>query len=101
MDAGSFVYGGMLDHLLVDSSATEDFTTVAADPLSSKMVARYDSKLARGDWRVRAVATCTVWSERVPSGETVFRYEAAVETFIGDEPFERRNVEGLIPRRWV
>jgi hypothetical protein len=101
MDAGSYVYGGILDHLLVDSSATEDFTTIAGDPVSSKMIARYDSRLARGDWRVRAVATSTVWSERLPSGETAFRYEAVVETFIGDEPFETHRVEGTIPRRWV
>jgi len=101
MDAGSFVYGGILDHLLVDSSATEEFTTVAGDPLSSKMVARYDSKLARGDWRVRAVTTSTVWSQRLPDGGTAFRYEATVDTYIGDEPFERARVEGTIPRRWV
>jgi hypothetical protein len=65
------------------------------------MVARYDSKLARGTWRVRAVTESKVWSERLASGETVFRYEAAVETYIGDEPFEKHRVEGTIPRRWV
>jgi uncharacterized protein len=101
MDAGSYVYGGILDHLLVDSSATEDVTTIASDPVSSTMIARYDSKLARGNWRVRAVATSKVWSERLPSGEIAFRYEAEVETFHGDEPFEYRKVEGTIPRRWV
>ncbi len=101
MDAGSFVYGGILNHLLVDSSATETFTTIANEPLSSTMVARYDSKLARGTWRVRAVTESKVWSERLASGQTVFRYEAAVETYIGDEPFEKHRVEGTIPRRWV
>ena len=101
MDAGSAVYGGILDHLLVDSSATEDFTTIAGDPLSSKMIARYDSKLARGAWRVRAVTTSTVWSERLAYGQPAFRYEATVETFIGDEPFEQTRVEGTIPRRWI
>jgi len=101
MDEGSYVYGGILDRLLVDSVATEDFTTIAGDPLSSKMVARYDSQLARGDWRVRAVTTSTVWSERLPDGGSAFRYEATVDTYIGDEPFEQTRVEGTIPRRWV
>jgi putative CocE/NonD family hydrolase len=101
MDGGSYVYGGILDHLLVDSSATEEFTTIADDPLSSTMIARYDSKLARGNWRVRAVTESKVWSERLPSGETAFRYEAKVDTFIGDTPFESHSVEGTIPRRWV
>jgi putative CocE/NonD family hydrolase len=101
MDAGSFVYGGLLDNLLVDSSATETFTTIANEPLSSTMVARYDSKLARGTWRVRAVTESKVWSERQASGQTVFRYEAAVQTYIGDEPFESHRVEGTIPRRWI
>lgn len=101
MDAGSYVYGGILDHLLVDSSATEEFRTIAGEPMFAEMTARYESKLERGDWRVRAVTQTRVWSERAPSGEAAFRYTADVETFVGDQPFERRHVEGSIPRLWV
>ena len=101
MDAGSYVYGGLLAHLLVDSTATEEFRTVGNDPLAADMSTRYESKLERGDWRVRAVTRTRVWSERRSSGETQFRYTAEVETFVGDEPFEHRRVEGSIPRRWV
>jgi uncharacterized protein len=101
MDAGSYVYGGILDNLLVDSSATEDVISIASEPLSETWSARYVSKLERGAWRVRAVTNSKVWSERLASGETAFRYEASIETFIGDEPFEKRRVEGTIPRIWV
>lgn len=101
MDAGSYVYGGLLAHLLVNSTATEEFRTVGNDPLAADMSTRYESKLERGDWRVRAVTRTRVWSERRSSGETQFRYTAEVETFVGDEPFEHRRVEGSIPRRWV
>jgi predicted acyl esterase len=101
MDAGSYVYGGVLEHLLVDSSATETFRSLGHDPLAAEMSTRYESKLERGDWRVRAVTQTRVWSERRPSGEAEFRYEADVETFVGDQAFERRRITGSIPRRWV
>ncbi|HEY1654817.1 MAG TPA: CocE/NonD family hydrolase, partial [Candidatus Tumulicola sp.] len=100
MDAGSYVYGGLLEHLLVDSIATETFRTLAGDPSTAEMRTTYDSKLERGNWRVRAVTKTRVWCRR-PAGGTEFRYEADVETFVGDRPFERRHVEGAIPRRWV
>ena len=101
MDAGSYLYGGMLENLLVDSSAVEDVVTIASDPYSDVWSSRYESSLTRGDWHVRAVTNAKVWTERQPSGEAAFRYEASVETFVGNEPFERRRVEGTIPRRWV
>jgi hypothetical protein len=101
MDAGSYVYGGILERLLVDSSATEEFRTIAGDPMSAEMTTRYESKLERGAWRVRAVTQTRVWSEHLASGEPAFRYSADVETFVGERPFERRHVEGSIPRRWV
>ncbi|HKU81114.1 MAG TPA: hypothetical protein VJP76_03005, partial [Candidatus Tumulicola sp.] len=101
MDAGSYVYGGILERLLVDSSATESFVTVAADPLPAEMSTRYDSRLERGDWKVRAVTQTRVWSDRAPAGGAQFRYTAEVETFEGDRPFRRRRVSGAIPRRHV
>lgn len=101
MDAGSYVYGGILDRLLVDSTATEDFVTLDGAPASSVMQARYESKLERGAWRVRAVTHSRVWTERSPDGGYAFRYEADVETYVGDEPFESNRVTGSIPRRWV
>jgi uncharacterized protein len=100
-DAGSYIYGGILDDLLVDSRATETFKTAAHDPLAAEMTTRYESKLERGQWRVRAVTQTRVWGERLSSGEPIFRYSAAVETFVGDEPFEQRQVDGSIPRFWV
>jgi uncharacterized protein len=101
MDAGSYVYGGMLEHLLVDSSATEEFRTAAGDPVTAEMTTRYESRLARGSWSVRAVTTTRVWSEPTPAGGSEFRYTAEVETFEGEQPFERRRVAGSIPRIWV
>lgn len=101
MDAGSYVYGGILANLLVDSSATETFVTFADDPLHAEMSTRYDSRLERGTWRVRAVTRTRVWSDRAPAGGAQFRYAAEVETFDGDRPFRRRRIAGAIPRRYV
>lgn len=101
MDAGSYVYGGLLENLLVDSSATEEVRTVADSPFAEDMRTRYESKLERGNWRVRAVTTTHVWGDRLPTGEPVFRYTADIETFENDEPFEQRHLEGTIDRRWI
>lgn len=40
-------------------------------------------------------------TEEVAPGETVFRYEAHAQAFIGDELFEEKHVTGVIPRRRV
>ena len=100
-DSGSYQYGGVLDHLIVDETASENFQILDGDPLSVEGFTRYASTLARGDWRATAITHTRVWTEQAPSGEFVFRYEASVETLIGDEPFAQRRVTGSIPRRWV
>jgi uncharacterized protein len=100
LDSGSFVYGGVLDELLVDEIAEEGFTLTAGDPLSSVATTRYDSRLRRRDWNVRALAATRVWSDAGGS-RPEFRYRATVETYVDDRAFVRREVEGRIPRRWV
>jgi hypothetical protein len=42
-----------------------------------------------------------VWNERPAPDQVVFRYEASVETFVNDQPFEEKRVDGTIPRRWI
>jgi hypothetical protein len=62
---------------------------------------RSDSTLARGDWKERAVTATRVWSEKSPQNEIVLRYEASVEPFVNDQPFEAKRIDGAIPRRWI
>jgi putative CocE/NonD family hydrolase len=100
LDSGSFVYGGVLDDLLVDETAEEDFTLTADAPLSGLATTRYDSHLRRRDWNVRAVTTTRVWSDSGAS-RPEFRYRATVETYVDEHPFVRREIEGRIPRRWI
>ena len=54
-------------------------------------------------WQVRALRQpgTRLWSEKSPAGHLVFRYNASVQSFIADQPFEEQRVEGTIPRRWV
>jgi putative CocE/NonD family hydrolase len=100
LDSGSFVYGGVLEELLVDEIAQENFTLTAGDPLSSVATTRYDSRLRRRDWNVRALTATRVWSDAGGS-RPEFHYRATVETYVDDRAFVRREVEGRIPRRWI
>jgi hypothetical protein len=100
-DSGSSIYGGPLDKLTVDLVVEENARIFEDDPLSATAFTRSDSTLARGDWEVRAVTATRVWSEKLPEGRVVFRYEASVETFENDRPFEAKRVGGTIPRRWI
>jgi predicted acyl esterase len=100
LDSGSYVYGGVLHGLLVDETAQERFTMTAGSPLSSEQTTRYDSRLRRRNWNVRALTTTRVWSDH-EGGHPEFHYRATVETFIDDREFARREVEGRIPRRWI
>ncbi|MFO1056447.1 MAG: CocE/NonD family hydrolase [Dongiaceae bacterium] len=100
-DNGDTVFGGMLDNLRFDQVLEEISEVVAGDPLSATFVGRNRTVLSRGDWSVRSSTSTRIWSERTPDGGFAFRYEASVETFVGDEPFEQKAVSGTIPRRWV
>jgi hypothetical protein len=100
-DSGSSIYGGPLDNLLVDQVVEENARVFENDPLSATASTRSDSTLARGEWRVRAVTATRVWSERAAQDRVVFRYEASVETFVNDQPFEDKRVDGAIARRWI
>ncbi len=100
LDSGSYVYGGVLDGLLVDERAEEGFTMTAGSPLSGAATSRYDSRLRRGGWDVRAVASTRIWSDGDASAPE-FRYRAEVDTYVGDTPFVRREIEGRIPRHWI
>jgi hypothetical protein len=72
----------------------------AGSPLSSVATSRYDSRLRRGGWDVRAVASTRIWSDGGASAPE-FRYRAEVDTYVGDTPFVRREIEGRIPRHWI
>lgn len=100
-DSGGSVYGGALGNLLVDEIAEENFRILDGDPLSATGFTHYETTLARADWKIRAVTDTRVWNESTPSGQLVFRYQADIHTFVKDEPFEDKHVEGTIPRRWV
>jgi uncharacterized protein len=100
LDSGSYVYGGLLEGLLVDERAEEGFTAIAGSPLSAVATSRYDSRLRRGSWDVRAVTTTNIWSD-ASGAQSEFRYSATVEAYIGSRPFARRSVDGRIPRRWI
>ncbi len=100
-DSGNVEYGRALAGLTVDEVAHENYLILDGDPLSATGFTEYDSRLQRGDWRIRAVTRTTVTTEAVAPGETVFRYEAHARAFIGNELFEEKHVTGTIPRRWV
>ncbi|MFE2181149.1 CocE/NonD family hydrolase [Streptomyces sp. NPDC059455] len=100
-DSGSAVYGGVLDDLLVDQTAEENFQILDCDPLSATGFTRSATQLQRADWKVRVVTHTRVHSEKTASGRFVFRYEADLHTFVADEPFEEKHIRGTIPRRWV
>jgi predicted acyl esterase len=99
-DSGSTVVGGILDNLEVDVTAQENFRILDGDPLSDTGFTHYETSLVRGDWKVKTVTDTRVWSESTPEGP-VFRYEADIHSFIGDQPFEDAHVQGAIPRLWV
>lgn len=101
LDSGAAVYGGILDQLLVDQKAYETYQIFEGDPLSMTGSVRFESILERGDWKARSVTETRLWSEKTPSGQVVFRYEASTQAFVKDEPFEERRVSGDIPRNWV
>jgi uncharacterized protein len=101
LDSGSSIYGGPLENLLVDQVVEENARILEDDPLSATAFTRSDSTLARGDWKIRAVTATRVWSEGVGLDRVVFRYEASVETFVNDQPFVEKRVDGTIPRRWI
>ncbi|WP_171072669.1 hypothetical protein [Streptomyces sp. DASNCL29] len=100
-DSGSAVYGGVLDDLLVDQTAEENFQILDGDPLSATGFTRSATQLQRADWKVRLVTHTRVHSEKTASGRFVFRYEVDLHTFVADEPFEEKHIRGTIPRRWV
>jgi predicted acyl esterase len=100
-DRGSTVYGGALADLLVDQSSQENFRILHGDPRSAMGFTRSEARLERGDWKVRVITSTRLWSEKSPAGHLVFRYNASVQSFIADQPFEEQRVEGTIPRRWV
>ena len=100
-DSGSYLYGGALDHLLVDEVARESYQLLDEDPLSATGTTEYRSMFKRGDWKVTAVTRTRVWTEESPRGQVAFRYEAHAQGFIGDELFEEKHLEGAIPRIWV
>lgn len=100
-DNGRYQYGGPLEGLWVDLVAKENYQLLDNDPLSLNGWTSSTSGLERpkADWRIRTETKTKVWSERDKSGEYVFRYEATVQTFIGDDqPFEQKTVEGSVPR---
>lgn len=100
-DSGRSVMGGALDRLTVDQIVEEEVTILADDPLSATAATRSESRLERDGWKVRTTTATRIWSETLPSGEAVFRYQAELRAFEGGMPFEERRVEGTIPRRWV
>ncbi len=99
-DSGSTVLGGILDNLEVDVIAHENFRIIDDDPMSDTGFTHYETSLARGDWKVKVVTDTRVWSESTLEGP-MFKYEADIHAFIGDQPFEDTHVQGAIPRRWV
>jgi hypothetical protein len=107
-DNGRYQYDGPLQGLWVDLVAKENYQILEDDPLSMTGCTSNTSILERPNegWRIRTETTTEIWSERDETGEYVFRYEATVQTFIGDdqgndEPFEEKTVEGSVPRLWV
>ena len=100
LDSGSYVYGGLLDGLLVNERAEEGFTITSGNPLSAVATSRYDSRLQRGSWDVRAVTATEVRAAGTPS-HPEFRYRATIDAYSGGVPFAHREIEGRIPRRWV
>lgn len=101
IDNGAVIYGGVLDQLLVDQKAYETYQIIEGDPLSMTGSVRFESILERGNWKARSVTETRIWSEKISSDQIFFQYEASVETFINDEPFEKRRISGDIPRMWV
>jgi predicted acyl esterase len=107
-DNGRYQYGGPLQELWVDLVAKENCQVLEDDPLSMTGWTSSTSILERPSegWRIRAETTSEVWTERDDTGEYVFRYQAKLQTFIGDDqgedqPFEEKTAEGSVPRSWV
>lgn len=110
MDGGRYRYGGPLQDLWVDQRAEENFLIVDEDPLSLSGFTKSKSVLKRtrdGEtWKVRCQTTTEVWTEKDPTGRYFFKYRATLRTFIanshgGYDSFERKTVEGSIPRLWL
>ena len=92
----------------MDLVAKENYQMLEDDPSSMTGWTSSTSILERPSegWRIRTETTTEVWSERDETGGYVFKYEATVRTFIGDDqgkdqPFEEKTVEGSVPRSWV
>lgn len=106
-DSGRYRYDGHLKGLWVDQVSRENYRIFHDDPLSLVCFTSCDTVLERPSegWRVRAETSARVWTERDGTGGFQFRYAAAVQTFTGpaqhETPFEKRTVEGSIPRKWV
>jgi uncharacterized protein len=109
-DSGRNRYGGPLEDLVVDQVAAENFRIFYDEPMSLVGFTKSRSILERtkdGEvWKVLCKTTTRVWTEKNATGQVFFRYKATMATFIGKksggyEPFERKTVDGLIPRLWV
>jgi uncharacterized protein len=100
LDSGSYVYGGLLDGLLVDERAQERFTIVTGHPLSAVATSRYDSHLRRGSWDVRAITSTEVRAAGTTS-HPEFEYRATIDAYSAGKTFAHREIQGRIPRRWI
>jgi len=100
-DSGSYIYGGALQNMLVDETASENFQILDGDPLSAVGFTHYETTLGRGEWKIKAVTDTRVWSERDPTGQVVFRYGATAQTFLNGKPFKNKRVTGRVIRRWI
>ena len=110
MDSGRYRYGGPLEDLWVDQVAEENFLIVDEDPLSLSGFTESKAVLERRKdgktWKIRSQTVTQVWTEKEPTGGYVFKYKATLRTFIANrlgefDPFERKTVEGAIPRLWL
>jgi uncharacterized protein len=107
-DYGRCCYDGHLSGLWVDQVSTENFRMLYDEPGSLTCFTTCRTVLERPseNWKVRAVTSTKVWTESGEDGLYRFRYRAGIKTYIwqnhgGFTLFEKRKIEGTIPRSWV
>jgi hypothetical protein len=100
-DSGNTTLGGALENLSVDQVITEEIQILEGEPVSLSFSGSTESTFSRGSWKARSVTHSRLWSEKINSGEVVFKYQASAQAFDGDRLLAENRVERTIPRQWI
>jgi putative CocE/NonD family hydrolase len=100
-DNGDTTLGRALEDLSVDQAITEEIQILEGEPLSLSFSGSTESIFSRGPWKARCLTLSRLWSEKINTGEVVFKYQASVQAFAEDRLLAENRDEGTIPRQWI